>query len=241
MTNAVIRRIMLACTLATAWILSAYFFRHPGDTDPEPVRLALAALALWFVACGAWAQARARTPLTAQLLWYGTLSGVHWGGPIGVGSEAWLGFQLGAFVVLGGVLAQATFVDLARRLGGRQPRFPRAPYLPALLGAAVPLALLLAPDHPIAVGALSVLYACGVLMSLIGGVMLLTRPILKAEDRFENAILAAALAVGWLPHAMVAAGLIDAGSKAGLLNLPLAVIPAAVAWRILRPSAVQPH
>lgn len=241
MTNAVIRRIWLACTLATAWIVSAYFFRHPGDTDPEQVRLALAVLAFWFVACGAWAQARARTPLTALLLWYGTLSGVHWGGPIGVGSEAWLGFQLGAFVVLGGVLAQATFVDLARRLGGRPPRFPQAPYWAALAGAPVPFALLLAPGHPFAVGALSVLYACGVLMSLIGGVMLVARPVLKTEDRLENAILAAALVVGWLPHALTAAGLVDAGPNAGLLNLPLAVIPAALAWRILRPSALQPR
>ena len=225
---------MLACTIATAWIVSAYFFRHPGDTDPEPVRLALAALAFWFVACGAWAMARARTPLAALLLWYGTLSGVHWGGPIGVGSEAWLGFYLGAFVVLGGVLAQATFVDLARRLGGRQPRFPQAPYVPALLGAAVPPALLLAPDHPIAIGALSALYACGVLMSLIGGVILVARPIHRSQDRFNNAVLATFLVIGWLPHAAVTAGLIDAGPNAGLFNLPLAMIPAALAWRIER-------
>ena len=225
----------LVSILALAWIVTAHFFRHEGDTDPARVRLALSAMALWFLVCGVWTHARVRTTQSALFLLYCALSGLHWGGPIGVGPDPFRSVELAFFVIVGTVLTQSVFLDLARRLGAAardsRPEAGWIPYAPALAGFLLLIIYAMEPREAL-MRAILMFYPIGVLLSLLGGVILIALPFRSTKQRFANSVVAAALFVGWAPHALVSNGIVAAIGNEGYFNLPLAIIPLALAWRI---------
>jgi len=227
----------LAGAAAMAWIVAALFFRHEADTDPIAVRWAMSVLAAWFVVCGVWTYTRVQTRLSGVFLWYCALSGIHWGGPIGIGSSHLQSIELAAFVVVGSVLTQSVFLDLVLRMkfvaDDRKLKHGWIPYLPMVPGGILFLGISLRPEDASLLALLSGMYALAVLMSLIGGLLLIARPFSMRENRLGNAIVAAAFVVGWLPHGLVSGGLVEANVPEGYFNLPLALAPLALAWWIV--------
>ncbi len=232
----VLTHIAVASSVAPAWIIAALFYRHSADTDPQSVRLALSAMAFWFLACGIWAYGRIQSPASFRFLVYAALSAVHWGGPVGIGSPALQNIELAVFIVFASLLTQAIFLDLVRQLGlsakAPNPPFWRAPYAPVIAGLLLLILFVFQPDNQSMLESFMIFYTVGILLSLIGGVILIRRPFVRKDNRFADSIVAAALIAGWAPHALVTGGLIPATEYAGFYSLPLAIIPLALAWRI---------
>jgi hypothetical protein len=226
-----------------AWRVLAVWFPHPADSDPELIRWLAALMGLWFLAWGLWAFREARDFPSLLFAGYGLAAGIHWGGPLGVGPAPVEYLLLALYVVLSTVLNQSLFLHLALAFppaytGSRRRATLVAVYLPVLLAVFLLAVLAVRPSNLQVVRAFYLFFPVGVLYSLVGGGFWIHRlvtsePAVRRSRRLPMVV--AALALGWLPHAVVSTGVGLAPQLAGLFDLPFALIPPALAWSLARP------
>jgi hypothetical protein len=225
------------------WRALGVWFPHSASSDPELVRGLAALMGLWFMAWGLWAFRAAGDVPSLLFAGYGITSGMHWGGPVGLGSPSAQNLLLALYVVVSSVLTQSLFLHLALAFPPAYGRSGRragllAVYFPVL---AATLLLAVLAVRPSSQGLLRYFYVflpIAVLYSLVGGGVWIHRlvtadPTSRRSRRLP--LVVGAMVLAWLPHAVASAS-VDAGSLlAGLLNLPFALVPPALAWALARP------
>lgn len=234
--------ILFGAALVLAWRVTAFLFPHTADTDPLAIRHAHALMGLWFLACGLFVGMRLTGPLSVLFAAYCLASGVHWGGPIGMGSASAQNLWLAAYIVVSTSLAQGLFLDLALRypppaeiatkLGWRL-----VVYLPVLAGLVLLLLLAIDPSHSVTLQAIGLLFPIGVLVSLFGGIVWIRRWFVAAKSEREQHCLSLVVVVmvaAWLPHALATTFGPLMPPYDGLFDLSLSAIPTVLAIALAR-------
>jgi hypothetical protein len=215
----------------------ALVYPHAALTDPEPVRLALTPLGLWFLGCGLWAFHRAPGSSTLLFAGYGLTGGIHWGGPFGLGPDPVQNLLLAVYVVLSTTLHTSFFLHLAVAFppplaAARRTWLRFLVYLPVAAGLLLFVALLFRPSSSTLLGAFGLLFPIGTLYAL-AALAIWIAGLVRADPATRRArrlaLVVATLVLGWLPQALVAAGLTFWPGDDGLASLALAPIPAALA------------
>ncbi|MCZ6854424.1 MAG: hypothetical protein O7G86_10950 [Gammaproteobacteria bacterium] len=229
---------------ALSWRVIALRYPHQAIDDPEIVSWWLAGMGVWFVACAGWAYLRRPNRSTALLLAYGACTGIHWGGPIGLGAEPQY-VSLALYLVISSIGAQCLFLNLAI-LGSTERRLGLIPhgliYAP-VIGGLILLALQTAfpTDQQILSHMTTVLSVVSV-FSLIGAGFWVSGWV-RAEKgspmRFRRRLVVIAL-LGWIPSILVMFDIVPWAGLEGLLNLTLAFEPLALAWFFTREVQTPP-
>lgn len=242
-----LRRLLWAgVLLAVAWRVLAFVYPHPAATDPPLVQRATALMGLWFLACGLVAFRRAPGRASWLFAWYGVAACLHWGGPLGLGSEAARNLLLAFYIVASSALAQSLFLHVA--LAFEPPReaaesrgFLTLIYAPVLVGVLLLVALLVQPSNSSILETLPILILTATLCSVAGAGVWIAR-FLKAKREERRArrlgLVVAAIVVGWLPYLLVSSGLSPWPGYEGLFNLPMALEPTAVALALIATAQV---
>ncbi|HXV75732.1 MAG TPA: hypothetical protein VD788_05380 [Candidatus Polarisedimenticolaceae bacterium] len=230
-----------ACTVVS-WRLLALARPHPAAEDPAVVRLALAGLGLLFVACGMWAWHRRPGVPTRLFALYGLASGLHWGGPLGIGTSDLQTFELVFYVVASSVLGGTLLLHLALVFPRRLPPSTLAGamavlYAPATIGGLSALGSLAAAGRSLVVvnRVLPLLLVVATAYGYAAAASWIGRLILSPADRRAGSLplIVTALLGGALPH-LVVSSIGPPHELGGLWNLLLAAFPIALAFALIR-------
>ncbi|MDA8016461.1 MAG: hypothetical protein MPN21_03345 [Thermoanaerobaculia bacterium] len=227
------------------WRVVAVAFPHTASSDPQAVRWAAGLMGLWFIVWGLWTFHRARTAPSLVFAGYGLTAGLHWGGPIGIGSAGFQNVLLAFYIVVSSGLNSSLFLHLAIVVPPSNGTIRRRVtllglYLPPLIGVMLTMLLAVAPSDAGLLQPLLILFPVVVLFTLIGGGLWIRRLIVADSiSRWSHRLplVVAALILGWLPHAFASTGLGPGPEAAGWFNLPFAVIPVAIAFSLACPRA----
>lgn len=233
------------------WRVVAALSPHPDFDESLALRTTMALMGLLYVACGVWTFREARSDIAFVFALYGLATGLHWGGPLGVGQPRWDVPLLVFYLTFSSLAAQALELHLATAFPpsfwiARKRAILSLFYLPALLGA--PVSVLLAafgPESPAGselTGAFGLLLAVGGLAGIAGFLVWILRGFTTpADERYRWRLwwVLGAVLVAFVPGLAYVAGL-ELGPADGWINLGFAPLPLALAAALGRPRVSSP-